>query len=477
MNHRNHVLPGTLADHAEGLLGEFAAGLVSAHLTECAECRFNDSLLVSLRGLLHADDPGPMPARYAVRIGARLAELAIAEPVLPAQAAARVAGAAHVLELAPRRIVLVGAVHRLGTVAAGVAVLLTGAALGAHTISSRSGVDRPSALGAPSASVPPTILFAAFPTAPPGSTDGPHGSKEGPDHWIYTKDKVFLPWGDVLVRPRTPGAPPVVISPGHRPAAASTPRAGKGTGTQPTVIGPQAPGAGQRPNAPTIAATPPTPAANQPTPSAATAQPSPPAGAVRTAAADPYVSESGTAYTEDNFATKVMDLVRAAEADHRPATSDAGESSSAAQQSQADPQDDPAAPANGPQPDAEVRTRVMRCAAQIPRAAIAGDEGTWLDRPATIVVVPSDRPDQVVGYVFYGTCTKKGPATASDYQWKQQVTNPTPEPGQGATSPARVDDVTGAGESQRDTVPVDGAAPTPAASPGSTRGAEDLATN
>lgn len=108
---------------------------------------------------------------------------------------------------------------------------------------------------------------------------------------------------------------------------------------------------------------------------------------------------------------------------------------------------------------------MLRCASEIPGRAIAGDEGTWLDRPATIVVVPSDHADQVVGYVFYGDCTKKGPATASDYEWKQQVDNPaTTKPTRRSGPPARrVGDITGSTQPGRNTLPAGG--PTPAPSP------------
>jgi len=74
-----------LADHAEDLLSEAGAGLVGAHLDECAGCRINALLLALLREILAADDPGPMPARHAARIEVTLAELAITEPVLSAE--------------------------------------------------------------------------------------------------------------------------------------------------------------------------------------------------------------------------------------------------------------------------------------------------------------------------------------------------------------------------------------------------------
>jgi len=492
MSHQDHPSTEVVADHAEDLLSESGAGLVGAHLEECAGCRINALLLALLREILAADDPGPMPARHAARIEVTLAELAITEPVLSAelvaarQAAAPVAGTARggggaaVLDLASRRAVMIGAVRRLGTVAAGVVLVMGGAALAVATIGSHGRSDQHGAIGAK----PPTIMFAAFPTAPPGSTDGPNGTKEGPNHWIYTKDKVFLPGGEVVLRPETPGAPPVVISPVHKPAAVSPPGASKATRPPSTVTTAQAPATGTGSTAPaaapTVAATPPptAPAANQPTPTLSPAQAAPGGGPVHIAARDPYVSRSGTAYTEDNFAAKVMDLMLEAAADHRATNSGGAQSSSTDTAVRTNPQDDPAAPPVGPQSDAttppggssaaEVKARVLRCAAEIPGRAIAGDEGTWLDRPATIVVVPSDHADQVVGYVFYGDCTKRGPATASDYEWKQQVNNPTAEPARSSTSSARrVDDSTGSGQSQRNTVPAGGAAPAPSRSPAS----------
>src|ERR1700722_5527551 len=111
MNAHEHVSTEILADHAEGLLGESEAGLVDAHLSECPDCRSTAALLDSLQEILAADDPGPMPAHYAARIDAELAELALAEPVRPINAAptplvARPAGA-EVIDLASRRQVMI----------------------------------------------------------------------------------------------------------------------------------------------------------------------------------------------------------------------------------------------------------------------------------------------------------------------------------------------------------------------------------
>jgi len=44
------------------------------------------------------------------------------------------------------------------------------------------------------------------------------------------------------------------------------------------------------------------------------------------------------------------------------------------------------------------------------------------------VVTPTpDNPNQVIGYVFYGNCTKYAPATADTAQWEQRVDKPAPD--------------------------------------------------
>jgi hypothetical protein len=111
----------------------------------------------------------------------------------------------------------------------------------------------------------------------------------------------------------------------------------------------------------------------------------------------PVVTHSGAVYDEDNFAAGVMDLL-ARDTAPEPVT---------------------AAPASG-----DLKSRVLQCAARVGRRAIAGDEGFWGHRRATVVVVESDNPDQVTGYVFYGRCDRSGPVTTRESPWSQQVERP-----------------------------------------------------
>jgi hypothetical protein len=132
------------------------------------------------------------------------------------------------------------------------------------------------------------------------------------------------------------------------------------------------------------------------------------------------------------------------------------------------------APARGPA-TTEVQSLERRCAGEISAPALAGDEGTWLDRKATIVIVPSDNHEQVVGYVFYGDCTTKGPAPAAaattDIQWQQRVNKPTAEP-PATTKPKRLGDITRSEVSQRNTPEVgdETSSPSPAVSVGAASG-------
>lgn len=557
MNSRDHVTTEILADHAEGLLGESETGLVEAHLSECADCRETAALLASLQEILAADDPGPMPAHYAARIDAELAELAIAEPVRPPVApvpvplAAPSAGA-QVIDLASRRQVMVTALRRLSTVAAGVVLLIGGAALGVETLGnhdrSTSGALEPPA----GVQEPPVVTFSVFPSAPKGSTKGPHGTQVGPDGTIYGDDKVFLPDGTVVLAPKTKGGSPTVVRPVHsaspaavagsgsparsaNPSAAAKPRAAAADPAQPapaadanaalqdpaspdlapgTMAGPpeRPPAAPDKamttPDRPVVApdtvvapdkAAPASDKASAPPRRVTAQQESRPAVIIQ--GDDPYVSESGTAYTEDNFAGKVMDLMRDAAAEHRQAPGSGSFRPGSQSVPVTDTPNDPAAPNQGPTPrtygselpqsaavafarpavekstpargpaSTEVQALVRRCAAEIPAPALAGDEGTWLDRKATIVIVPSDNHEQVVGYVFYGDCTTKGPAPAatavSDIQWQQRVNKPTAE--QPATTKSkRLGDITRSEVSQRNTHEVEGdmSSPSPAVSVG-----------
>jgi hypothetical protein len=171
---------------------------------------------------------------------------------------------------------------------------------------------------------------------------------------------------------------------------------------------------------------------------------------------DPYVTNSGETYTEDNFAAKVQSLLgQAGETtsgsvsaqsvgdSSAPSPTQQNRVSSAAVRSDAD------AAGRGPAP-AEVAAKVKRCATQLDLAPlVAGDVGVWKGQSATILVVRTADAKQATGYVVYGECTKDAPATKAGIQWTQAVNvpnqvTPTPEPAP-TTNPAVNPTVSGSG--------------------------------
>ena len=504
MTYRDHVSTETLADHAEGLLGESEAGRVQTHLDDCEACRAEAMLLISLQEILRADEVGPMPAEYASRIDVALAELAAAEPPVrlhpeavpiltaPAEAAAAEAGGAKVIDLATRRKVMLIGLRRVGTVAAGVVLLIGGAALGVQTLGNHTDlVPGPKT----DAAAPAAQVFKTLPTAPATATKGKNGIKTDPKTgWIYLKSgKVLLPDGTVILPGANKSDPPTVITPKQKPAPPAKPKTGSKTDTtQPGPFTAKQPDKAAATTAP--AAQPAGPvedpaAADSSNNTAPDAKPAATAAAQPKAAAtqgntprvqsqdnikdnkDTYVSQSGSEYTQDNFATKVMDLMgQASQGSSSPGTYTQTSSGTA----QTDPSPAPtsgptgapspsmssqnlaisyydfrrfdaqaAAPGRGPAAP-EVKYRVQRCAHQLGTTALAGDEGTWAGHKATIVVTPTpDNPNQVIGYVFYGNCSASAPATEDNAQWEQRVNKPaaapapasTPVPRVGGTSP------------------------------------------
>ena len=249
---------------------------------------------------------------------------------------------------------------------------------------------------------------------------------------MYSKDKVRFPDGAVVTLD-SKGRPVQLIKPADRPAQpAQVPaeqpkqtadskqpsRAGDKTAITDDKVNKPAPGSGRGEAGKSTTDTP----TEDPAAQGAVEQPpasksnDKPTIASKTAEAgdqpsdDPYVSQSGSDYNEDNFAALVMDLVAAARR-HNSGSSNFEPSSTgspspnptmkmpagfrmpsswasffAAQQM-------PQQPGRGPA-EVKFQDRVERCAKQIGHEdkAIAGDIGTWEGKQATIVVVRARQP-------------------------------------------------------------------------------------
>lgn len=349
MSYRDHLSTETLAEHAEGLLVDAEAAQVEAHLRGCADCRAEELLLISLQDILAADDPGPMPARYAARIDAALAEVAMTDPLrgsFHSDSAAPVgAGAgtqsgaataqggratevgsaqvidAQVIDLASRRRTVVAGFRRVSTVAASVVLLIGGAALGAQVLNSdpivRDQVAGDAAISVPSEQPSAGSRYAL--TEPPeDARDGANGSKiDDRTGIVYKRDGTNLYPDGTIVRPpkRDGGEPKVIPSPnpvGIPPGIDITP------GERPddelsTAQGPESEGDDLPSAGPRIAEAEPTPERSDPA-VASTAEPGNETRAVGPQAAaqaeEPYVAQSGATYSPDNFASKVVGLLQ-----------------------------------------------------------------------------------------------------------------------------------------------------------------------
>jgi hypothetical protein len=424
MNTHEHLSIEILADYAEGLLGDADATSVAEHLASCADCQAEADLLVSVSSILAADAPGPMPAHYAARIDAALADLAAAEPVTPKRAAPVGEGAA-VIDLASRRRFTPAA--RVTSVAASLVLLIGGVALGMQALDS-SNSGNPDDFGAidvqptptndsPASAARASLYYAQF-DEPTGKDrkKGKNGAViDKTTGTVFIKNKVLFPDGTVVVHRRSGIAEVRTFSNGQiRVEQVPSPR-GRPVG--------DAPASTPEPPAPTVAQTPeatpkPTPEPT-PEPTVAPATPVP---------SNPWVENSGEAYTPDDFATKVQALLRnsgdtvtASGVGSTGGPGDQNRVSSGALREQ-----DAAVKARGPAP-AEVAARVKRCANQLNLTdVLAGDAGTWRGQAATIVVTRLGA-SQATGYVIYGDCTREAPATPADVQWEQRVDLPSVE--------------------------------------------------
>ena len=449
MNTHEHLSIEILADYAEGLLGDADATSVAEHLASCADCQEEADLLVSVSSILAADDPGPMPAHYAARIDAALAELAAAEPVTPKPATA-VAGGAAVIDLASRRRFTPAA--RVTSVAASLVLLIGGVALGMQALdTSNSGNPddsvaselRNEAVSLPA--IERAALYAQkdFP-APQARKKGKNGAIiDKTDGTVFIKNKVLFPDGTVVVHKKSGIAEVRTFNAEtntYRVEQVPSPRRGA-PAPNPTPAPPVRTPAGtpEGTPAPPVRTPAPTPTPSpSPTPEP---QPTPSAAPVTAPSPNPWVENSGDAYTPDNFANKVQallrnsgDTVKAPAAPPADGTTDQNRVSAGALRSQ-----EAAVKARGPAP-AEIAAKVKRCANQLGLTdVLAGDAGTWRGQSATIIATRLGSA-QATGYVVYGDCTKEAPATPADIQWEQRVdlptTRPVEEPTPRPTSPA-----------------------------------------
>ncbi|GAA0620806.1 hypothetical protein GCM10009547_24290 [Sporichthya brevicatena] len=439
MNTHEHLSIETLADYAEGLLGDAESTAVADHLASCADCTAEADLLVSVSTILAADDPGPMPEQYAARIDAALADLAAAEPVTPKRVGTTPPGkgaeGAAVIDLASRRRFAPAA--RVTSVAASLVLLIGGVAIGMQALDNTDAGNPGDDLGAldnPSAEPTNSARYLAYALSAKEKPKGKNAErrKDGSvadkrTGAVFLKSgKVLFPDGVVVV-PKKDGQTEVrtfdVQSGKSRKIAtfrADDPR--------PTVTAPA-------PETPQAAENTPQ-ATPEPTPQAPAARPSNGPNKASTMAAqsaqsDPYVTNSGDTYNPDNFAAKVQALLRNAgyTAEGAPAGSasnstDQGRAASKAVRS--DSQSDAAVPARGPAP-AELQAKVKRCATQLKLGEVlAGDAGVWRGQNATVIVARNgSEAKQAVGYVVYGECTSAAPATAADVQWEMRVDFPS----------------------------------------------------
>jgi hypothetical protein len=424
MTTHEHLSIEILADYAEGLLGDADATSVAEHLSSCGDCQAEADLLVSVSSILAADDPGPMPAHYAARIDAALADLAAAEPVAPKRATPVGEGAA-VIDLASRRRFTPAA--RVTSVAASLVLLIGGVALGMQALdSSNTGdPDAPFAGGAPEAQetlqpgVDRASLYAQV-EAPKGEDrkKGKNGAViDKNTGTVFIKNKVLFPDGTVVVHRKSGIAEVRTFSNGQiQVEQVPSPRGGGRPVVNAPAPTPEAPAA-------TVARTPeatpkPTPEPT-PDPTVAPATPVP---------SNPWVENSGEAYTPDNFATKVQALLR--NSGDTVAASGAGSTEGPVDQNRVSSgavrDQDAAVKTRGPAP-AEVAAKVKRCANQLGLTdVLAGDAGTWRGEAATVVVTRLGT-SQATGYVIYGDCTREAPATPADIQWEQRVDLPSVE--------------------------------------------------
>ena len=384
---------------------------------------------------------------------------------------------AEVVDLAARRKVVAQGLSRVTTVAASIVLLIGGTVLGLQALNSgEDQLDSPNEIAqrevqpfARETIQPSPIRNSRVPIYV-GAKKNPDGSYTNPNGVVVRPDgSAVLLNGKVLKPQKKPaGGGAAAVDPtiqiGPQPADSSVSKSNRGPVSAfdknrdaadeapPAVdqdpadpaINPATPdpeGAGGADDAGTGEATA-APAADSA--EAATAQPE---GARSVAGADdpaaaktaqrPYVEESGSEYTTDNFAEKVLALLdqagyRESSVGEPQVDTDAGEPTSTVA-----PSDSPqvqeaqfqeasintAAPSAADAPtvaeraevqgpaSGEVKRRAVRCARQLGGELIAGDTGIWKGDAVTIVVLPEpSHSRQVVAHAIAGPCTAERPA-------------------------------------------------------------------
>jgi len=185
-----HPTPEELAEHAEGLLEKDDARTLEAHLAGCATCHTVRADLDTLRAVLAADRPGPMPAEVTARLDAAFTGLAADELSVvrhrqretageagakDGQRTSRRAEAVAPVDLAERR-ARYRRYRRIGSVAAGLVLVVGGSVLGVQVArdtgtqsASSGGADRATALTEESARGP---AFSPGQDAPMSTSSG-----------------------------------------------------------------------------------------------------------------------------------------------------------------------------------------------------------------------------------------------------------------------------------------------------------------
>lgn len=395
MTNLEHLSTETLADYAEGLLRESEAAAVHAHLDVCADCRAEELLLKSLSEILLADSPGPMPAVYAARIDAALAEVAMTDPLSgsfhpegstfhgsyegaaldltpSAFASASATGgdgpSADVIDLSARRRLVAQGLSRVTTVAASIVLLIGGTVLGLQAINSGdtpgTADNNPAVAEQPNKSIRPTIQPSPIrnPAVPivKGAKKNSDGSWTNPDGTLIRKngDAVTVKGDVIKAKPPVVGDPAATNPPDSNPgrkttkgdggvALANGPIGPVVPGTQPTAATDGQTAAGGPETAPAQAAADPSKAPAAKTDANASPDPTADGSAKTMAAANdtpppaspsgPYFDQSGSTYDSGNFAKKVLSLLKKG-------------GYQASSTGEAVPDADPAAPATGTDP-------------------------------------------------------------------------------------------------------------------------------